>query len=259
MRDPQTILITGASSGIGAALAEAYARPGRLLALTGRDSRRLEACAARCQAAGAAVTATVLDICDRGAVAAWIAAVDARNPLDLVIANAGVAAGTSGAVDVTMESAEQMRRIFATNLDGVLNSVLPVLPGMRARGRGQIALMSSLAGFRGIPGASSYCAGKAAVRVLGEGLRGDLAAFGIEVSVICPGFIKTPMTDVNLFPMPFLMDVERAAALIVRGLAENRARIAFPWPVAAVAWLLAALPQAWTDRLVAGARRRKKR
>ncbi len=243
MRRPHSIVITGASSGIGEALAERYAGPGIALALTGRDAARLAAVAARCRAAGATVTAGVLDTADRVAMAAWLAAVEAAAPVDLVIANAGISAGTGGGV----ETEEQARRILSVNLDGVLNTIHPLLPAMRLRRRGQVALMASQAGFRGLPGAPAYCASKAAVRVYGEALRGDLAAEGIGVSVICPGFVKSRMTAVNRFPMPFLMETDAAARAIERGLARNAARIAFPWPMVAAVWLLALLPPGWTD------------
>jgi short-subunit dehydrogenase len=141
--------------------------------------------------------------------------------------------------------------VLSVNVDGVLNTVLPVLPRMVARGRGQIALMSSLAGFRGFPGSPTYCASKAMVRVWGEALRPELAARGIEVSVICPGYVTTRMTAVNTFPMPFLMPAERAAQIIKRGLARNKARIVFPWRLYAVVRLIAALPPAWIDPLLA--------
>ncbi|CAO3420506.1 SDR family NAD(P)-dependent oxidoreductase [Azospirillum doebereinerae] len=247
MRDPRSIprsiVITGASSGIGEALALAYAAPGVTLALTGRDAARLEAVAGRCRAAGATVTAGLLDSADRAALAAWLAAVDSETPVDLVVANAGMSAGTGGGV----ESEDQARRILSVNLDGVLNTIHPLLPAMRARGRGQIALMASQASFRGLPGAPAYCASKAAVRVYGEALRGDLAGEGIGVSVICPGFVKSRMTAVNRFPMPFLMETDAAAQAIKRGLARNAARIGFPWPMVAAVWLLALLPPGWTD------------
>ena len=246
MKDPGSILITGASSGIGAALADAYAAPGVALALTGRDEGRLAAVAGRCRGRGARVTMAALDVTDAAALGAWIAAVDEGAPLDLVIANAGISGGTQGG-----EGAGQARRIFAVNLDGVLNTVLPAIPGMRARGHGQIALMSSLAGFRGFPGAPAYCASKAAVKAWGEALKGSLGADGVAVSVICPGFVRSPMTDVNPFPMPLIMDAGRAASIIRRGLARNRARIAFPWPMYCLVWLLAALPPWLVDPLFA--------
>jgi short-subunit dehydrogenase len=249
MRDPKGIVITGASSGLGAALAREYARPGRRLALTGRDAARLEAVAAACRAAGAEVRTAALDVLDRGRAAAWLAEVDAAAPVDLLVANAGISGGTGG----DGEGEASARAILATNLEGVLNTVMPLLPAMRARRRGQVALMSSLAGFRGLATAPAYCASKAAVRVWGEGLRGELAASGVEVSVICPGFVRTPMTDVNPFPMPFLMDADRAARIVRRGLERNRARIAFPWPTYAAVRLLAMLPAALVDRIAARA------
>lgn len=246
MRDPHCIVVTGASSGIGEELAHAYAAPGVTLALSGRDLGRLAAVAERCRARGAEVDGVVLDVADREAMAAWLRRVDDRCPVDLVIANAGISAGTGHGT----EGEEQARRIFQVNWDGVLNTVHPLLPAMRARRRGQIALMASLAGFRGMPGAPAYCASKAAVRVYGEALRGELAGQGIGVSVICPGFVKSRMTAVNRFPMPFLMETDRAAQVIKRGLARGKARIAFPWPMAASVWLLAALPPGWTDALL---------
>jgi short-subunit dehydrogenase len=245
-RNPRHILITGASSGIGAALAQAYARPGIRLSLGGRDDERLAAVAEACRGAGSDVSVAILDVCDANAMAAWIAREDAAAPLDLAIANAGISAGTGG----SGEPAEQVRRILATNCEGVVNTVLPALDLMRARKRGQIAIVSSLAGFRGFPGAPAYCASKAMVRVWGESLRGHLAGEGIGVSVICPGYIDTPMTRVNRFPMPFLMTAERAAAICKRGLARNRPRIAFPAPTFFAVWLLALLSPRLTDPLL---------
>jgi short-subunit dehydrogenase len=246
MTDPRSILITGATSGIGAALAEAYACPGVTLALTGRHEGRLSDIAERCRNLGARVIAEALDVADAGPLAAWIATVDSQAPLDLVIANAGISGGTDGG-----EGAAQARRIFAVNLDGVLNTVLPAIPLMQARGQGQIALMSSLAAFRGFPGAPAYCASTAAVKNWGESLRGSLRGDGLQVSVICPGFVRSPMTDVNPFPMPLLMEAVRAVAIIRRGLARNHGRIAFPWRMYALVWLFGALPPCLTDPLFA--------
>jgi len=243
MRDPRSILITGASSGIGAALARLYATNGVMLALGGRDAGRLAKVAADCRSAGAEVSEAIVDVADRAAMEGWVLEADNHRPIDLVIANAGVSAGTADGE----EKAEQLRAVFATNVDGVFNTVLPLLPAMRQRRRGQIALMSSLASFRGFPGAPGYSASKAALRVWGEGLRGDLHQSGITVSVICPGFVTSPMTSDNPFPMPMLMPAERAAHIIRQGLATGRARIAFPLAMYAGAWLLGALPPALTD------------
>jgi short-subunit dehydrogenase len=246
MRDPRSIVITGASSGIGAALARAYAAPGIQLALSGRNEARLAAVALFCRSAGAEVDEGIVDVRNGEAMAHWLATFDSRHPVDLIIANAGISAGTGGGA----EPPQQARAIFAANLDGVLNNVMPLLPAMQQRRRGQIAIMSSLASFRGFPGAPAYCASKAAVRVWGEALRGDVWESGLRVSVICPGYIVSAMTAGNKFPMPMLMEAERAAAIMVRGLAAGRARIAFPWPLYSAVWLIALLPPAWTDPLL---------
>ncbi len=243
---PNHVLITGASSGIGEALAVIYARPGVLLSLSGRDAARLSAVAQRAEQRGAGVTQTTLDVRDRDAVAAWVDDADRRQPVDLLIANAGISGGTHGGP----ESAEQTRAVFAVNLDGVVNTVLPLIPRMIARRSGQIALISSLAGHRGFPGAPAYCASKAAVKVWGESLRGELGGHGVKVNVVMPGFVKSRMTDVNDFPMPFLMSAEKAAEIIRRGLERDRPRIAFPWPTALLAWAIGMLSPALTDPLL---------
>ena len=240
------ILITGASSGIGEALATDYARPSMTLSLSGRDADRLMAVAEACRRRGATVDHRVLDVTDRAAMAAWIEARERAVPLDLVIANAGVSAGLG---ENSGDAVEKTRRIFAVNVDGVLNTVLPAMAFFRARRRGQIGIVSSLAGFRGIGGAPAYGASKAAVKVWGEGLRGALAEENVGVSVICPGFVTSRMTDVNKFPMPFLMSDAEASDIIRRGLAANKGRIAFPWPMLAAVWFLTLLPDALATAL----------
>jgi short-subunit dehydrogenase len=252
MRDPRSIFITGASSGIGEALALAYAAPGVSLALTGRDAARLDAVAAAARAKGADVATYVVEVTDTEALARCLAEADGHRPLDLVIANAGI----SGGGGRLPESREQARRILAVNVDGVVDTALLAVerflarPDTAGRPRGQVAIMASLAGFRGMPTAPAYCASKAAVRVWGEALRAELYPHAIEVSVICPGFVTSPMTAGNKFSMPFLMSAERAADIIRRGLARDKARIAFPWRLYAIVRLAAALPSGLVDRLV---------
>ncbi|HJO97027.1 MAG: SDR family NAD(P)-dependent oxidoreductase [Rhodospirillales bacterium] len=250
---PRSILITGASSGLGEALAKAYAGPGVTLALSGRDAPRLEAAAKACHALGAEATAIVLDVAETSAMGRWIKAADDARPLDLVIANAGISAGTGG----TDDPEAQARTIFTVNVTGVLNTVHPIVARMQTRRNGQIALVSSVAAFRGLPGSPAYAASKAAVKSYGEGLRGRLAEDGVRVSVICPGFFDSRMTAINKFPMPLIMPAERAAAIVKRGLARNQARIAFPWPMVFLAWLFGALPPAWTDPLLVRAPRKE--
>jgi short-subunit dehydrogenase len=235
---PRSVLITGASSGIGAALAQNYAAPGIRLALGGRDAKRLQEVAAACRDAGAETEWNAIDVVDAPAMAAWLQEADRKRPLDLVIANAGISGGGE-------------RRIMEVNLAGTINTILPAIGLMTPRRRGHLALMSSLGGFRGMPSAPAYCASKAAVRTYGEGLRGALGGRGIAVTVVCPGFVRTPLTAANPFPMPLLMPPERAAAIIRRGLDRRRARIAFPLQLYLAVRLVAALPPAWVDRHLA--------
>ncbi|MCD6034434.1 MAG: short-chain dehydrogenase [Rickettsiales bacterium] len=242
----QTIVITGANSGLGKALALQYAKPGTTLCLTGRNPERLEEVANKCQAKGALVIARAgLNVDDAQAMEAWLQEIDAHHPIDLLIANAGISGGTAGG----SESASQIRQIFETNVSGVLNTVCPVVPLMQSRKSGQIAIISSLAGYRGLPSSPAYSGSKAAVKVWGEGLRGMLTTHNVGVTVVTPGYIRTPMTDVNNFPMPFLMSVDKAARLIQQRLEKNPARIAFPFPLYAVIWLASLLPPCITDPL----------
>lgn len=243
MKKTKSILITGASSGIGAALAKIYAEDGAHLFLQGRNKERLELCADECRKAGAIVDAQIIDVTQQPEMENWIHKADDAAPLDLVIANAGISKGTSA--DGNFASTTQ--NVFDVNVAGVWHTIHPAVSRMRPRRRGQIAIMSSIAGFRGLPTAAAYSASKMAVRGYGEALRGLLHADNIGVSVICPGYVRSPMTDKNKFPMPFIMDAERAAHIIRKGLANNKGRIAFPFPMYAVVWLLGALPPALTD------------
>jgi NAD(P)-dependent dehydrogenase (short-subunit alcohol dehydrogenase family) len=264
---PHSILITGASSGIGAALAAAYAGPGVMLHLGGRDRGRLGLTVDRCRVLGAAAQGEIMDVRDREGMARWIAEADARRPIDLVIANAGISAGGDAGVATEShlspeDASATTRAVFATNIDGVANTVLPALELMRARKppqarrfrrgwRGQIAVMSSLAAFRGMPGAPSYSASKALEKAWGEALSARLADEGIAVTVILPGFVMTPMTEKNPFPMPMLMPAEEAARIIKRRLAHRPARLAFPFPMYWGAWFLSLLPPGLIDPLLA--------
>ncbi len=241
----RAILITGASSGIGEALALAHARPGNFLALGGRDSGRLQAVGQACREKGAEADARPIDVADGQAMAEWITGLEQAHPLDLVIANAGITADTTGEEGAT----DPGEAILRVNVAGVWNTVAPIIPLMRARGGGQIALMSSLAGYRGMPSAPAYSASKAWVKNWGEALRGSLHGDGIRVSVICPGFVVSRITDTNSFAMPMIMDAERAVRIIMRGLAGNKARIAFPYRLHWLMWVLACLPPGLTDHL----------
>ena len=241
------IVITGASSGIGEAIALDYARPGAALALTGRDAQRLETVASACRAKGATVFAETIDVTERERFADWLKAFDDAHPVDLILANAGISIDKDNS---SIDDFAVIRRTFDVNVYGTLNTVEPLLDRMIARRRGQIAVVSSLAGFIGLPYSASYNASKAAVRVWGESLRYVMKKHDIGVSVICPGFVVSRMTANAPFPMPFLMSSARASSIIRRGLANNRARIAFPIGTKAAVWLGSVLPGGWTARLM---------
>lgn len=244
MKSFNSIVVTGASSGIGRALALAYAAPGIHLGLNGRDPARLHEVASACRALGAGVRSEAIDVMQRREMAVWLHALDIAHPVDLVVANAGVSIEHG---DATGLDEEVTRRTFAINFEGTLNSVFPLLPAMRRRHRGQIAIMASLAGFVGLPGTPAYNGSKAALRVWGESLRHGLRADGIGVSVICPGFVDTPMNARDAGARPFLMSPARAAFLITRGIARNRARIAFPALPKTAIWAACALPGGLLD------------
>jgi NAD(P)-dependent dehydrogenase (short-subunit alcohol dehydrogenase family) len=243
-------LITGASSGIGAALAVACAAPGTTLHLGGRHAGRLAAVADQCRGRGAAVHARVIDVRDRPAMAAWIGA---AGHLDLVVANAGIGGGID---DGLPEPADQVRAIFAANLDGALNTALPALAAMLRQApaadgvRGRIAVVASMAAFVPAPGAPSYCAAKAALDAWTVATATPARRHGVRLTSVCPGYVRTAMTAANRFPMPGLMDAERAAAIILRGVGAGRMRIAFPWWMALGARLFAALPPCLSGALL---------
>ncbi len=250
MKTFSSIVLTGASSGIGEALALDYAGPGVALALTGRDAERLETVAAGCRAKGATVVAETIDVTDRERLLPWLTAFDQAHPVDLVLANAGISIDKDNS---SLDDFSIIRKTLDVNINGVLNTVEPLLGPMIARKRGQIGIVSSLAGFIGLPYSASYNASKAAVRVWGESIRYVLKKDGIGVSVICPGFVVSRITADAPFPMPFMMTASRASSIIRRGLAANKPRIAFPIGTKAGVWLGSILPGSWTARLLGAA------
>lgn len=245
---PRSILITGASSGIGRALARVYAEPGVHLALGGRNRERLEAVAAACRADGAEVTIVEADVRKRGALAAWIRAADDAHPIDLAISSAGITSGLG--IGRLREDPEAVRAMLAINLMGSINTAEPLIERMCARGAGRIALMGSIAALRGLPSCPAYCAAKAAVHAYAESLRGGLAPQGVGVSLIVPGFVATALNVDIVAPKPLQISAERAARIIRRGLDRGRPVIAFPRLLYYGAYFLRLLPARVGDRVL---------
>jgi short-subunit dehydrogenase len=241
-------VITGASSGLGAALARAYAAAGVVLGLVGQNPDRLAAVAESCRAAGSTVDVATIDVVDGNSLAAWLAAFDRAHSVDLVIANAGISAGPEPGE--MCEDIDTTARQVAVNLLGAVNTVVPLLPAMAARGRGRVAFIASLAAYRGLPDAPGYSASKAGLRAYGEALRPLVEPRGIGVTVVCPGFFASPMTDRWVGATPFLMSAERAAHKVKRGIDRGRRRISFPWPLAIGLRACDVLPAAIGDRIL---------
>jgi short-subunit dehydrogenase len=246
-KNPGTVLITGATGGIGAALARSYASAGRTLILHGRDQVRLAALSESCRGLGARVLQMTFDLRDPDTTVRELRSISQHETIDLAIVNAGVTKMIGAGEQV--ESMAVAREVLSVNLDGALATVAGVLPEMRRRQHGQIALMSSLAAYIGLPRTPIYCASKAALRAYGEGLRAWLAPQGIGVSVVLPGYVDTAMTDSLSGPKPAVLSPERAARLIRRGLERNRARIAFPRHLAWGLLWLSVLPPSLSERI----------
>jgi short-subunit dehydrogenase len=244
----RSILVTGASSGIGRALALAYAEPGVTLGLIGRNAERLASVAEDARAKGAKVLIGQVDVRDQEAMAGWISERDAEIRFDLVIANAGITTGLGP--DETAEDPGAVRAILGTNLIGVLNTVEPVIGPMCARGRGHLAFVGSIAGLRGLPYAPAYSAAKAAVHSYTESLRGRLEPRGLRISLIVAGFVKTPLNDSIDGLKPFEISDVEAARLIKRGLDRNKAIVVFPWPLYLAARIARTLPVRLIDRFM---------
>jgi NADP-dependent 3-hydroxy acid dehydrogenase YdfG len=226
------IAITGASSGLGRALAIALAHPGATLHITGRDAPRLLEAATTARALGATVTETVLDVTDEAATAAWVQSCGA---LDLLIANAGLSIGPG---DSHVESLPNIKKLFATNVDGVFNSVLPAIGQTKT-----IAVIGSVAGLIALPTSPAYSATKAAIGFWVTATAPGAARAGTRLVLIHPGFVRTAMTAKNPYFMPGLMDADRAAAIIIKGLTAGRHTITFPWWMGLIARFGQLLPK----------------
>lgn len=234
------VLITGASGAIGSALALEYAAPGRRLTLQGRNADALQQLAGQCAARGAQVITRILDLTNPDATRQWAIDVARTDPPTLVIANAGLNTNTGS--HWQGEPYEQSKALVEVNLLSTIALVDGVLPAMRARGLGQIALVSSLAAYYGLAATPTYCATKAALKNYGTSLRAWLKPEGIHVNVILPGYVESPMCAAMPGPKPFLWQPKRAARVIRKGLERDRAAISFPFPLNLGCWGLSVLP-----------------
>ncbi len=255
------VFITGASSGIGSALARYYAGQNATLGLVARRSEQLNELAGALTTAGARkVSCYPLDVTDSGALRAATEDFIAQNGApDIVIANAGVSSGT---VTECAEDLDVIKRIFDVNLHGMAATFSPFIAAMQQRAAdGQperLVGIASVAGIRGLPGAEAYSASKSAAITYLESLRLEMRASGIKVVTIAPGYIETPMTAINPYPMPFLLPADEAARRFARAIERGTSYTVIPWQMGIVAKILRLLPNWLYDRLFANAPRKPK-
>jgi NADP-dependent 3-hydroxy acid dehydrogenase YdfG len=249
MARPRTLLITGASSGIGRALAVEYARGGAALALCARREAELEQTAAEARKAGGSAFCLRLDVTDAAAVAEAVARADRDlGSLDMVVANAGV----GGLKLATRLTWDDVGPILDVNIHGAMATLVAAIPIFVAQQRGHLVGISSLAGARGLPASAAYSASKAALSTFLESLRVDLAPAGIRVTDVQPGFVATPINEGAEHPMPFRWPADKAARYIARRLERAPATVAFPWPLVFATRFARSLPAWMYDRVIRG-------
>lgn len=245
MSKRKNILITGASSGIGEALAIRLANSQSRLFLLARNTDKLTQVATHCEQLSAEVFTQAADVKEIPDLQNIITRINEEFPIDLIICNAGVtnSIGENGEA----ESWEEISHVIDTNLYGVLASLNPLISSMQQRKQGQIAIISSLAAFYGMAVTPAYCASKAGIKGYGESLRGWLKHDNIKVSMAYPGFVKSALSDQFKADKPFMISAEKAADIIVNGIEKNKASISFPFPLNFGIWFLSAIPARAAD------------
>ncbi|HZE68406.1 MAG TPA: SDR family NAD(P)-dependent oxidoreductase [Pyrinomonadaceae bacterium] len=239
-------MITGASSGIGRGLAVELSRRGARVGLVARRSDLLAEIIQQIKAEGGRAVALAADVQDAAAMKEVAKQLQEQfGPIDMLIANAGIGTTT----DAANLEANEVARVFGVNVVGAASSVSAVVPEMVRRGKGHLVAISSLAAYRGIPKSASYAASKAALSSFFESLRLDLKPKGIDVTIIHPGFIKTPLTAGREARMPFLMEVDEAVKKIIRAIEKKRKSYAFPWQLASIVRLGLVMPSFLYDRI----------
>jgi NADP-dependent 3-hydroxy acid dehydrogenase YdfG len=251
----KVVLLTGASSGIGEALALEMAKRGAILGLLARRESLLRDLVAKCERLGTAAREFPCDITDEMVVSD--AAEKLKNEfgkIDILIANAGISGGAKHAKDL---KPSDFRRVIDTNLIGSMNSVSAVLPFMLESGKGQLVAISSLAGFRGLPKSGAYCASKAGMTAYFESVRLDVKHKGVDVTIIQPGFIKTPLTSGRANKMPFLMELNESIPYFLRAIEKRKKFAAFPWQLATIVRAGKVFPAWLYDKIAGGAKYRE--
>ena len=244
----QNIIITGASNGLGMAMAKCYAAPGICLGLIGRNKDRLNQISDFCKHNGATVESASIDIRNTDILIEWITKFDYKHPVDLLIANAGVMHTTKP--NNPRENNVIINEMFDINFNGVINTVNPILDRMTIRKSGSIAIVSSLATYYGIPSFPAYSASKAATKTYFEAIRGFYCRQGIYISIVCPSYINTDMTK-NLKVNKFMLTSPEAAAnRISRGIANHKLLISFPWYHSFGMQVLRLLPERLADKIL---------
>jgi short-subunit dehydrogenase len=248
-------LVTGASSGIGRGLAVRLAREGYAVGLLARRLEALQEVEGEILSVGMTATVLPCDVSDRERVHAAVRACEERlGPVDLLVTNAGQSEMTR----VEDLDGSEVERLLKVNFLGAVYAVEAVLPGMRSRGSGQLVAVSSLTGFGGLPKTAAYSASKAAMNNFFESLRIDLRGSGVRVTVVKPGYVRTPLTGRNLHAMPFLVELDDAVDRIFRAIRSGRREVRFPWPLATLVWLGQIFPRKLYDWLAAKKKREKR-
>jgi len=251
----KVVFLTGASSGIGEALAIEIAKRGAILGLLARRGELLETLAEKCEAAGATARVFACDVTDAAAVQKSADALRAEfGRVDILIANAGIGGNNKETRELKPEF---VKKVIDINLLGAVNAVYAVLPQMLERGNGQLVAVSSLAGFRGLPKSAAYSASKGGMTNLFESIRLDVRDKGVAVTIIQPGFIKTPLTSGRKNKMPFLMELEDAIPLFLDAIERRKKFAAFPWQLATFVRLGRIFPAWLYDKIASGARYRE--
>jgi short-subunit dehydrogenase len=243
------VAITGATSGLGWEIAKLYAGRGCSLLLSGRDEQRLDKISQICRDLGARVMVKTIDVTDVSAMDLWLTEAYGQEPIDLLVANAGIG-GSDVFVSERAETAALARRIVEINTTGTVNTVAPLIPLMKERGCGHIVIIGSISAAIGLPQSPVYCASKAALRIYGDGIRRLLKPHGVRVTSVLPGFIDTPMSRSIGLPRPWCWSAERAALRIARDVERGAAHCIFPWQLRYLIGLQNLMPTAMSDLIL---------